>query len=179
MFHVQCEELRINHLTPFLVVTMPYACWFLWRAYYIEDFKWRFHFQFGVALLFWERYILKGQIAFQGHWRLQSWTLNTVHVNRETQPPQEIILEVSPQLYVLSSRSSISIHHWIHHGTRLSNWYKCNARSDTSNCSLNNFSFIISCQQQEIREAQMIKNGLWHISGHKILGPTKDRHHPL
>ena len=25
--------------------------------------------------LFWERYILKGQIVFEGHWRLQSWTL--------------------------------------------------------------------------------------------------------
>ena len=27
--------------------------------------------------LFWERYILKGQIAFEGHWRLQSWTLRS------------------------------------------------------------------------------------------------------
>ena len=25
--------------------------------------------------LFWERYILKGQIALEGHWKLQSWTL--------------------------------------------------------------------------------------------------------
>ena len=25
--------------------------------------------------LFWERYILKGQIVFERHWRLQSWTL--------------------------------------------------------------------------------------------------------
>jgi hypothetical protein len=32
---------------------------------------WRKHFE-G---LFGERYILKGQIAFEGHWRLQSWTL--------------------------------------------------------------------------------------------------------
>jgi hypothetical protein len=39
MFLVQCEELRINHLTPLLVVTMPYSSWFLWRADYIEDFK--------------------------------------------------------------------------------------------------------------------------------------------
>ena len=31
--------------------SMPYACWFLWRAYNIEDFKWRLHFHFGVA--FW------------------------------------------------------------------------------------------------------------------------------
>ena len=27
------------------------------------------------ALLFWERYILKCQIVFEGHWRIQSWTL--------------------------------------------------------------------------------------------------------
>ena len=32
MFPVQCEELRINHLTLLLVVTMSYACWFLWQA---------------------------------------------------------------------------------------------------------------------------------------------------
>ena len=28
-----------------------------------------------ILFYFWERYILKGQIAFEGHWRLQSWTL--------------------------------------------------------------------------------------------------------
>ena len=49
MFLVQCEELRINHLTLLLVVTMSYARWFLWRAYYIKDLKWRLRFQFGVA----------------------------------------------------------------------------------------------------------------------------------
>jgi hypothetical protein len=48
---IQCEELRIKHLTPLLAVTMPYAWWFLWRADYIEDFKWRLHLWFGVA--FW------------------------------------------------------------------------------------------------------------------------------
>ena len=32
MFPIQCEELRINQLTPFLVVRMAYACWFLWQA---------------------------------------------------------------------------------------------------------------------------------------------------
>ena len=79
MFPIQCEELRINCLTLFLVVTLPFACWFLWQAYCIEDFKRRrLHIQFGVA--FWrvvwrERYVSKGQIAFEGHWRLQSWTL--------------------------------------------------------------------------------------------------------
>ena len=51
MFPRQCEELRINHLTPLLVVTVPYASWFLWQADHIEDFKWRLHFQLGVA--FW------------------------------------------------------------------------------------------------------------------------------
>ena len=57
MFPVQCEELRINHLTLLLIVTTPYACWFLWRAEIIHDFKW--HFQFGVAfwrVVFWEVY---------------------------------------------------------------------------------------------------------------------------
>ena len=62
------------------LVTMPYNCWHLWRANCIEDFKWCLHFQFGVA--FWrailrEACILKGQIVFEGHWRLQSWTLFT------------------------------------------------------------------------------------------------------
>ena len=79
-FQVQCEEVRINHLTLLLVMTMPYACWFLWRANHIEDFKWRRHFQFGVA--FWRVFLrevntLKGQITFEGHWRLQSWTLHS------------------------------------------------------------------------------------------------------
>ena len=33
MFPVQCEEIRINHLTLLLlVVTVPYACWFWWQA---------------------------------------------------------------------------------------------------------------------------------------------------
>ena len=62
MFLVQCEELRINHLTPLLVVTMPYTCWFLWRANYLEDFKWGLHFQIGVA--FW-RVVLR-EVYFEG-----------------------------------------------------------------------------------------------------------------
>ena len=70
-------NLRINDQTPFLVVIMSY-CWFLWRAYCIEDFRWRLHFQSGLRFegLFWERYILKGQIVFEGHWGHQSWTLH-------------------------------------------------------------------------------------------------------
>jgi hypothetical protein len=50
MIPVQCEVLRINHLIPLLVMTMSYACWFLWWAYYTEDFKGRLHFQFGFAI---------------------------------------------------------------------------------------------------------------------------------
>lgn len=115
--------------------------------------------------------ILKSKYSTDWGWILLG--VNTVHVNRETQPPQEIFLEVSPQIYDLSIRSSIPTHLWMHHDTRLSNWYKCNSRSDTSNCSLNNFSFIISCKQQEKREAQMWKNCLWHISGHKFLDLLK------
>ena len=71
MLPVQCEELRSNHLTLLLVVTVPYACWFLWRAYCTKDFKWRLHFQFGIA--FWRGY-------FEGPnrvWRaLKTWILN-------------------------------------------------------------------------------------------------------
>ena len=62
MFPIQCEKLRIDHLTSLLVVTMSYACWFLWWGDYIEDFKWRLHFQFGVA--FW-RVVLR-EVYFEG-----------------------------------------------------------------------------------------------------------------
>ena len=66
----------------FFVLAMPYTCWFLWRADYIEDFKGRLHCQFGFA--FWsvvlrEVYILKGQIAIKWHCRLRSWTLGHAH----------------------------------------------------------------------------------------------------
>ena len=76
-FQYNVKRLRINHLTPPLVVTMPYTCWFLWQVDDIEDFKWCLRFQVRVA--FW-RVVLsevyfEGQIAFEGHWRLQSWTL--------------------------------------------------------------------------------------------------------
>ena len=71
MFPIQYEELRINNLTLLRVVTMPYACWFLWWEDYIKDFNWHLHFQFGVALC---RVVLR-EVYFKGHWRLQSWTL--------------------------------------------------------------------------------------------------------
>ena len=77
MFLVQCEESRINHLTPLLVMTMPYAYWILWQANYIEDFKRCLHFQIGVAL--W-RAILR-EVYFEGPnrgWRaLKTSILNT------------------------------------------------------------------------------------------------------
>ena len=43
-----------------------------------------FIFNLGLCFegLFWERYILKGQFAFEGHWRLQSWTLIANHKDR-------------------------------------------------------------------------------------------------
>ena len=71
IFLVQCEELRINHVTLLLVLTKPYTCWFLWWANCIEDFKWRLHFQFGVVF---GRVVLR-EVYFEGHWRLQSRTL--------------------------------------------------------------------------------------------------------
>jgi hypothetical protein len=75
MFPLQCEESRINHLTPLLVLTTPHTCWFLWWVDCIEDFKWRLHFQFGVA--FW-RVVLR-EVYFEGPnriWRaLKTWTL--------------------------------------------------------------------------------------------------------
>ena len=62
MFWVQCEELRITHLTPLLVVPMPYTCWFLLQVDYIEDFKWCLRIQFGVAF---GRVVLRG-VYFKG-----------------------------------------------------------------------------------------------------------------
>ena len=75
-FQYNVKNQEFNHLTPLLVVTMSYTCWFLWWANLI----WRtssdiFVFNLGLRFerLFWERYILKGHITFEGHWRLQSW----------------------------------------------------------------------------------------------------------
>ena len=72
MFLIQCEELRMKHPTPLHVVTMPYACLFLWQVDYIEDFKWCRHFQSGVA--FW-RVVLK-EVYFEGPNRVRR-TLTT------------------------------------------------------------------------------------------------------
>ena len=63
------EESRIDHLPLLLVVTMLYACWLSWRAYYIEDI---FIFNLGLQLkgcfergVFW-----RTQIVVEGHRRL-------------------------------------------------------------------------------------------------------------
>jgi len=76
MFPTKCEELGTNHLTSLLVVTMPYTCCFLWLAYISRTSNDIFIFNMGLRFegLFWERYTLKGQIVFEKHWRLQSWT---------------------------------------------------------------------------------------------------------
>ena len=76
MYPVQFEESRINHLTPLLVVTMPYAWWFLWHAYYIEDVKWRLHFQFGVAFF-------KGCFERIIFWRAKSYLKGIEDFNLE------------------------------------------------------------------------------------------------
>ena len=68
MFLVQCEELRIDHLTPLPVITTPYACWFLWCADHIKDFKWLLHFQFEVA--FWK--VLLREAYFERPNRIRS-----------------------------------------------------------------------------------------------------------
>ena len=38
-FQYNVKNKRIHYLTSLLVVAMPYACWFLWRVDYIEDFS--------------------------------------------------------------------------------------------------------------------------------------------
>ena len=75
------QESRIKHLTLIIVLTMPYACWFLWRADYVEDFKWRLHFQFGVA--FW-RVVLR-EVYFE--WPNRVWrALKTSILNTRQNP---------------------------------------------------------------------------------------------
>ena len=60
MFPVQCEEIKINHLTLLLVGSCG------GQINYIEDFKWRLHIQFGVA--FW-RVVLR-EVYFEGPSRI-------------------------------------------------------------------------------------------------------------
>ena len=74
---MQCEGWRTNDMTLFLVVTMMCACWFVWRAHWIEDFKWhrRFHFK----VVFWK--VVLRAVYFEGPirvWRaLETLILNT------------------------------------------------------------------------------------------------------
>ena len=71
------EEVRINHLTPLLVMTMSYVCWFMWWVVYIEDLKWCLCSQIGVA--FWR--VVLWEVYFEGPnrvWRaLKTSFLNT------------------------------------------------------------------------------------------------------
>ena len=78
MLPVQCEEWRINHLT--LLLVLPYACWLLCRHIILRTSSDIFISNLGLRFegLFWEKCILKGQITFEGHWRLQSWTLTLI-----------------------------------------------------------------------------------------------------
>jgi hypothetical protein len=63
-FQYNVKNLRIDQLTPLLVVAKPYACWFSRRTYYIEDFKVASSFSIQGCILkgcFEREYILKGQ----------------------------------------------------------------------------------------------------------------------
>ena len=75
MFPVQREELRINHVTPLLIVTMPLyligSCGGQIRLRTSSDI-FIFNLELHFKELFRERYILKVQTAFEGHRRLQS-----------------------------------------------------------------------------------------------------------
>ena len=83
MLSVQCEELRIKHLTLLLVLTMPYACWVLCRWDYIEDFEWCLHFQFGVV--FWR--VVVREVYFEGPnriWRALKTSILNIVANSHT-----------------------------------------------------------------------------------------------
>ena len=78
MFPLQCDEARINHLTLLLVVTMPYALGSCDGQIILKTSSDVFVFNLGLRFegLLWKRYIFEHQITFEGHWRLQSWTLH-------------------------------------------------------------------------------------------------------
>ena len=75
-----CEEPRINHLTPLLVVTMPYTCWFL----VVGGLYWGLHFRYGVA--FWR--VVMREVHYEGPnriWRaLKPSILNTTILQPKT-----------------------------------------------------------------------------------------------
>ena len=80
MVHVFSAMWRIKNkpLTSFLIVTMLYACCFLWWAYYIEDCKWCLHFQFGIA--FWR--VIMREVYFEGPnhvWRALNTSILTTN----------------------------------------------------------------------------------------------------
>ena len=89
MFSVHCEESRIDHLTPRLVVTMPYACWFLWRADNIDDFKWYLQFQIGFC-----RVALR-EVYFEGPnrvWRALTTLILTIGSDPIQWPSNKLVI---------------------------------------------------------------------------------------
>ena len=82
-FEYISEELRNNHLTLLLVMTMPYAWWFLWWEDCIEDFKWRCHFQFGVA--FW-RVVFERGIFWRAKSRLKGIETSILNTSSKSLP---------------------------------------------------------------------------------------------
>ena len=86
LFSILWRIKNINDLTPLLVVTMPYACGFLWWTNYIEDFKWRLHFRFGVA--FWK--VVLREVYFEGPnrvWRALKTSILNIGSPFQTAPP--------------------------------------------------------------------------------------------
>ena len=77
MFPVQCEGLRINHLLHFLQWQCPMLVDSCDGHIILKTSNDVLISNPGLRYegLFWEMYILKGQIAFEGHWKLQNWTL--------------------------------------------------------------------------------------------------------
>jgi hypothetical protein len=76
MFPVQCEDLRINHPTLILVLTMPYTCWFLCRAEYIENFKLTSSFSMWGC-------VLKGNFERRIFWKAKSYLKGVEDFNLE------------------------------------------------------------------------------------------------
>jgi hypothetical protein len=94
-------KIRSNHLTPLLVVTMPFTCWFLWHVDYIEGFKRRLPFQFGVA--FW-RGVLR-EVCFEGPdhvWRALKTSILNTDSTPPTHPPAKLGTR-SPSCTIMSS----------------------------------------------------------------------------
>ena len=83
---IQCEESRINHLTPLLIMTVPYACWFLWWANILRTSCDAIVFNLGLSLegLFWKTYYIHLKGPNRVRRALKTSVLNTAWmVSRE------------------------------------------------------------------------------------------------